>query len=57
MTVVSPEKFPNPDLDEKVPSEGGEAVAVLAGGCFWCVEAVYKQLDGVTSGSHVTWPS
>ncbi len=22
---------------------------MLAGGCFWCVEAVYKQLDGVTS--------
>jgi peptide-methionine (S)-S-oxide reductase len=22
---------------------------VLAGGCFWCVEAVYKQLDGVLS--------
>src|SRR5881628_3646132 len=24
-------------------------MAVLAGGCFWCVEAVYKQLDGVRS--------
>jgi len=47
--VVSPEQFPNPELDEQVPSEGGEAIAVLAGGCFWCVEAVYKQLDGVTS--------
>ena len=22
---------------------------MLAGGCFWCVEAVYKQLDGVTA--------
>jgi peptide-methionine (S)-S-oxide reductase len=49
VTVVSPEKFPNPELDDPVPSKEGEAVAVLAGGCFWCVEAVYKQLDGVTA--------
>jgi peptide-methionine (S)-S-oxide reductase len=47
--VVSPEKFPNPDVDDRVSSTGNQAIAVLAGGCFWCVEAVYKQLDGVTS--------
>jgi len=47
--VVSPEKFPDPAFDLLVPSREGEARAVLAGGCFWCVEAVYKQLDGVTA--------
>jgi peptide-methionine (S)-S-oxide reductase len=46
--------FPDPIVDIK-PSDqtGTEAAAVLAGGCFWCVEAVYLQLDGVravTSG-------
>jgi peptide-methionine (S)-S-oxide reductase len=46
--VVSPDKFPDPDIDLP-PSLSGEQVAVLAGGCFWCVEAVYKQLEGVTS--------
>jgi peptide-methionine (S)-S-oxide reductase len=37
-------------------------VATLAGGCFWCLEAVYDQLHGVTdvvsgyAGGHVENP-
>jgi peptide-methionine (S)-S-oxide reductase len=46
---VSPEQFPDPHTDEERPSKETEQTAVLAGGCFWCVEAVYRQLDGVTS--------
>ena len=47
--MISPEKFPAPEFDLPLSSAPGEATAVLAGGCFWCVEAVYQQLDGVSA--------
>jgi len=41
----------------------GTETAILAGGCFWCMEAVYEQLRGVEkvvsgyTGGHVPNPS
>jgi len=40
--------FPDPLVDTPLAAAPGEALAVLAGGCFWCTEAVYRELDGVT---------
>jgi peptide-methionine (S)-S-oxide reductase len=49
MARVSPEDFPDPIVDSALAGKPGQSRAVLAGGCFWCVEAVYKNLDGVSS--------
>ncbi|HEX4985325.1 MAG TPA: peptide-methionine (S)-S-oxide reductase MsrA [Burkholderiales bacterium] len=44
-------------------SAGGTEVATLAGGCFWCLEAVYDRLEGVVSvesgymGGHTPKPT
>jgi peptide-methionine (S)-S-oxide reductase len=41
--------FPDPKMDTPLTSEPVEKTTVLAGGCFWCVEAVFKELRGVKS--------
>ncbi|UCH75083.1 MAG: peptide-methionine (S)-S-oxide reductase MsrA [Rhodospirillales bacterium] len=44
---VSPDRVPAPEHDIDAAATPDESVAVLAGGCFWCVEGVYRMLDGV----------
>jgi peptide-methionine (S)-S-oxide reductase len=41
-------RFPDPAQDVKPGSAGGQQTAVLAGGCFWGVEAVFERLEGVS---------
>lgn len=50
-----------PRTDAKAPT--GKEIATLAGGCFWCVEAIFTELNGVEkvepgyAGGHVVSPT
>ena len=41
--------FPDPAFDPPTATAAADATAILAGGCFWCTEAVFRELEGVLS--------
>jgi peptide-methionine (S)-S-oxide reductase len=45
--AVDNKAFPDPALDQSKPEAGKRQKAVLAGGCFWCTEAVFEAVKGV----------
>jgi len=47
-TAPARQQVPEPALDSRAPANGLQT-AVLAGGCFWGVEAVFEHVKGVTN--------
>jgi peptide-methionine (S)-S-oxide reductase len=42
---------PAPIVDTSLPSSKGEQTAVVAGGCFWGIQAVFQHVKGVISAT------
>ena len=47
--AVDYKAFPAPAEDQKLADAAGSQTVTLAGGCFWCTEAVYQNVPGVTN--------
>ena len=47
--TASPTAIPDPALQTPLANVQGEQTAVLAGGCFWGIEAVFEHVKGVSN--------
>jgi peptide-methionine (S)-S-oxide reductase len=43
--------LPNPKIDESVAGAKGRETVVVAGGCFWGIQAVFEHVKGVTKAT------
>src|SRR5437667_11400413 len=43
--------LPNPVLDSPIAAAKGEQTSVLAGGCFWGVQAIFQHVKGVITAT------
>ncbi|MGA2373210.1 MAG: peptide-methionine (S)-S-oxide reductase MsrA [Candidatus Korobacteraceae bacterium] len=53
-SVVASEKvtaLPKPAVDQPLSSAPGQETAVVAGGCFWGIQAVFQHVKGVVSAT------
>src|SRR5215471_15310201 len=47
----SPTALPKPAVDESLATSPGQQTAVIAGGCFWGIQAVFQHVKGVVSAT------
>jgi peptide-methionine (S)-S-oxide reductase len=63
MTASPSDESTEPAPTDAVDTEAKQTIATFGAGCFWCVEAVFKELDGVSTvesgytGGHVINPT
>jgi peptide-methionine (S)-S-oxide reductase len=50
-TAASAVTLPDPAFDQPVAASAGQQTIVLAGGCFWGVQAVFQHVKGVVSAT------
>jgi peptide-methionine (S)-S-oxide reductase len=51
LVLASPAPFPDPAVDNPLAASPEQESIVVAGGCFWGVQAVYQHLKGVVSAT------
>lgn len=49
--AIAANALPDPKVDESPAAAKGQETVVLAGGCFWGIQAVFEHVKGVTKAT------